>query len=502
MSSFTPAKTAFNRVFLIEGRARPDHEPIFQSCMRAGTAEQSFGDIERIECPDPTRYGEFEEIGYIQGAIDRATSSLIGRYAADLASELLRLAQKRCAVDAQVHFGACTDPRRFNTFTKAVIMENVSLTNWSSDELGALSSDENAIINETVDLSIGQLYEALPLEFARRADDLLTNEAVDVVICDQQSCGSDCDDESSGCEKIYVLVGALSGSPGTPPDIVYTIDHGANWAIDEVTSLGAAESANALACLGDYMVVVSNDSNSLEWKLLSLLNAGVGFNWTEVTTGFVANAEPNDIWSVGTYAFIVGDGGYVYGTSDPTAGVTVLDAGTATNNVLAAVHALDDQFAVAVGASDTIIYTETRTSWQAATATGGGNGLLAVWIKSETEWFVGDDAGNIYYTLDKGQTWSESPASGNVPGTASEIHDIQFATDSVGYACGNLATVAKAWRTFDGGYSWVSLPEGIGAMPTARDFNALAACPDDVNFVVEVGEGAAADDGVIVFGQD
>ena len=502
MSSFNPGKTAFSRVFLIEGRARPDHEPKFQACMKAGTAERSFGDIERIECPDPTRYGEFEEVGYIQGAVDRATSSLIGRYASDVASELLRMATARCAVDAQVHFGACTDPRLFNTFTKAVIMENVVLTNWNSDDLGALGSDENAVINETVDLSIGELYEALPLEFGKRADDLLHNKAVDVVICDQLSCGGDCEDESSGCEKIYVLIGGVLGSPGTAPDIVYTLDKGATWDIDEISSMLSSEAANALACLGDYMVVVSNDSGGLEWKLLTDLNAGTAGLWTTVTDGFVVGGSPNDIWSVGNYAFIVGDSGYVYGTSDPTGGVTVLDAGAATVSNLNAVHALDDQFAVAVGAADSIIYTETRDSWQTATATGGGNSLLAVWIKNEREWFVTDNGGNIYYTLDKGQTWTECPASGDVPGTATSLYDIQFATDSVGYVCGNLSDVARMWRTFDGGYSWVRLPEGVGAMPAARNFTALAACPDDVNFVVGVGEGAVANDGVIVFGQD
>ena len=502
MPAFNPARSAFSRVFLIEGRARPDHEPQFQSCMKAGTAERSYGDIERIECPDSSRYGEFEEIGYIQGAVDRATSSLIGRYAADLASELLRLASMRCAVDVQVHYGACTDPRLFNTFTKSIVMENVVLTNWSVDDLGALSSDENSVVNETTDLSIGELYEVLPLSFAPQADDLMTNEAVDVVICDQQSCGSDCEDESNGCENIYVLVGATAGSPGTAPDIVYTLDQGVVWATDEVSSLLSSEDATALACLGDYMVVTSNDSGSLEWKLLSDLNAGTAHLWTSVTTGIVAGGEPNDIWSVGTYAFVVGDGGYVYGTSDPTSGVTVLDAAIATTNDLAAVHALDDQFAVAVGATDTIVYTENRTSWQAATATGGGNGLTAVWIKTEDEWFVTDDAGNVWYTLDQGQSWTESPASGDVPGGATALHDIQFATQSIGYVAGNLSDVARIWRTFDGGNSWVILPEGVGSMPTARDFNAIAACQEDANFVVGVGEGAVADDGIIVFGED
>ena len=43
------AQTGFSRVFLIEGRARPDHAPTYESCLMAGSPSVSFGDVERIE---------------------------------------------------------------------------------------------------------------------------------------------------------------------------------------------------------------------------------------------------------------------------------------------------------------------------------------------------------------------------------------------------------------------------------------------------------------------
>lgn len=491
------AKSAFSRVFLIEGRARPDHEPDFQSCMKGGTLDQSFGDIERVECPDPARYGGFVEVTSIQGAVDRATSSLVGRYASDLASELLRLAKLRCATDVHLHFGECTDPRVFNRFTKAVIMEDVFLTTWASDELGALSSDENAVVNETSDLSIREFYEVLELTFQSRAGDTVMNEVVDVVICDSPSCG-ECEEESDGCQDIYALQGALTGSPGTAPDIIYSLNKGLTWALNEINTLTAAQAANALACLDDFIVVVSNDDNALHYKTKANVDAGTVGGWTENGTGFVVGGEPNDIWSVGTYAFVVGDGGYVYGTSDPAAGVTVLDAGVATNAILYAVHAISDEFAVAVGAGDAIVWTRNRVNWSVATATGGGGDLQGVWIKNEDEWFVVDDDGNMWYTLDGGDSWTEKV----LPGTSDILHDIAMATDSVMYVCGSANTTGTAWRSYNGGYDWVALPEGIGNLPTARDLNALAACVWDANFLVLVGEGAAANDGIIIVGED
>jgi len=495
--SFTVAKTAFSRVFIIEGRARGDHEPEYEGCMRAGSADQSFGGVERIECPSEDEYGQFDEVDRIQGATERATSTLISRYAADMASDLLRIARKRCGVDVQIHFGACTNPQTFDTFTKALIFEDVLLEDWSADDLGALESGDNSPVNETASLSIGEMYEVLQMSFAERAPDLVDNEVVDAIVCDRRGCG-DCEEESDGCQKVYELVGGIVGSPGTPPDIKYSLDGGATWALNEINSMPLALTADALACLGDYLFVVSNGDNALHWKELVNVDAGTLGGWTRVATGFVANAEPNDVWSVGIGAFVVADGGYVYWTTDPTSGVSTLDAGDATNQNLLAIHAISDERAVAVGVGDVIIYTTNRVTWQTATPTGSGANLQAVWMKSQDEWWVVTVGGVVYYTLDAGVSWTLSALPGNV----TELHDIQFPTDSVGFVCGRYGNNGRAWRTYNGGYTWVALPEGAGNLPTSRDLNAMATCEYDPNFVVLVGEGATANDGINIVGED
>lgn len=501
MPSFNPAKTPYSRVFIIEGQAQPDHEPQYQSCLKAGALSQGFGDVTDIKCPSPIEYGHFETVGRIQGAIERAATSLTGRYAADLASELLRIGKLRCAVDVQVHFGACTDPRVFNTFTKDIVLEDVFLTNWTTEDLGALSDDESASIDEGTDISIGNVDEVLWLSLQERADILVENEIVDVVICDRITCG-ECEEFSEGCEKIYALSGGIAGSPGTPPDVIYSLDGGKTWALDEINSLHPDEAGSALACVGEYLVVVSNASASLHWKLRVDVDNGVAGGWTEVTAGFVAGHAPRDIWSVGVGAYISADNGYVYWTSDPTSGVSVLDAAIATGGVLYAVHALDDEFAVAVEAGDNIIWTNNRINWQIATPTGSGDALMGVWIKNESEWWVVSDAGEVYYTLDGGVSWTLKPLPGNV----NHLYDVAFASDSVAYICGDYNKDARAWRSYDGGFSWNALPEGVGNLPVdARDMNALAACVNDVNFLVLVGEGVTTNgnvDGIIVVGED
>jgi hypothetical protein len=401
-------------------------------------------------------------------------------------------------MDVQVHFGACTDPRSFNTFTKALIWENVHLPTYSTDDLGALTSDENAKITETADLSIGEFYEVLPLTFQERAIDVVVNEIVDIAVCDTISCG-DCDTYSEGCQKVFALQGALLGSPGTGPDVVWTSNGGGVWYSDEINTLTSAQPAEGIACLGDYIVVTSNAGGSISYKEKDNITDGTAGGWTEVTTGIVGGGEPNDIWSVGVGAFIVGDGGYVYYCTNPASGVSVLDAGVATTNNLNAVHAISDQLAVAVGDSDTIIYTTNRTIWGTATATGGGGNLNGVFMRSKDEWWVVDSNGDVYYTEDQGVTWTEKALAGVAPST---LYDIYFPSQSVGYVAGVVSGAGALWRSYDGGHSWVRLPEGVGSLPgSSTALNAVGACEDDVNFLVAGGVDAA-DDGVLLVGEE
>lgn len=492
------ATSAYSRVFLIDGGARPDHTPEYQSCGRAGAADQSFGDVENVECPDPANYGQFKVKGTLRGAKSRATMDITSRYLRDVASAMLEIARQGCRVDAQVHIGACTNPSDFDTFQKALIFEDALFSNWSTGDLGALSSDENASVDEVGAISAADMYEVLPLNLAEGAQSIITNEVLDVVICDTQACG-ECDVESDGCQHIYAISTAAGGSPSTPADIIFSIDGGANWYADDVDSLGAAEAPTAIGCLGDYIVVVSNDSCSLHYALKSEVDdVDYDETWVETDTGFEAGGCPNDCWNHGNYLFICGDGGYVYvSTDDPSTGVSVLDAGEATDERLQAIHAMSDELAIAGGASGALVYTEDRTSWQATNDTpfGIGEDILCVWMHSENVWFVGGDNGEVWYTTDQGDNWTL------VADYGAAVYDIAFATDSVGYLAFQTAALAGGIRrTYDGGHEWKILPEGVGTIAANDRINAIAACEHDPNFVVGVGLNAA--DGFLVVGSD
>jgi hypothetical protein len=470
--------------------------------MRAGAAEQDFGTPEPIRCPDPVNYGKTVVRDEIIPVPELPTTELMGRYALDMASDLLRLAKLGCPPDVQVHFGQCENPMDFNEgFTKSMMFDGARLTSWSSTELGSL--EEGAVIDETTPITATDMYEVLPLSLAVKGSDVVANAVRDVVICDQIGCG-ECDNESDGCQIVYQLADASAGSPGTAGDIIWSVDGDENVYSDEITTLDASEAPSALACLGRYVVVVSNDSGSLHYKTKADINAGIAGNWTEVTTGFVTGGEPNDIWSVGTRVFIVGDGGYVYDCTDPSLGVTVLDAGAATTEDLYAIHGISDDRAVAVGANDSVVFTENRITWQAGDATGGGGSNDAVWMHDKDVWEVGDTSGNFYYTLDQADNWTLK----GLPGAPSAIKDIAYSTKSVGYVVGINAAGTGGYmaRTYNGGYSWRAMPEGPGSLPGTPGFiQAVAACIKDANmavFVGGIGTFGAASDGIIIVGKD
>lgn len=499
--AINPTKTGDTRVFLIEGRARPDHAPTYEYNLRMMGVSQDFGDVTRIEEPDPYEYGSFVEVGQTRGQTARPSTSLEGRLAMDLASTMLRLARKKCAIDIQLHVGQCTDPSAFNTFQKALVFEQAFLTNYNTDDLGALQSGDQNPVNETVDISAKDFYEVLPISFGSKAGSIVTNEVVDVTICDTPSCG-DCTEESDGCERVYAISLQAGGSPSTPADVIFSIDKGSTWYAHDIDTLLATEDPSAIGCFGSYLVVVSNDTNSIHYVLKSVIDSLSDPSWSEMATGFVTGGEPNDISVIGSTAFICGDSGYVYKSTDITSSVTAIESGTLTSSVLNAIAALSEEFVVAVGNDGIVMYTSNGSTFALSTTLPAGVGvnLNRVAVKSETEWWVGTSTGYVYYTLDGGTTWhtQDFPGSG-----AGVVYDIQFATASVVYLAHTTAAGAgRILRSYNGGQSWQIVPEETGqSMPANDRIEALAVC-NDPNFVVGVGLADNGTDGFIAVGLD
>jgi photosystem II stability/assembly factor-like uncharacterized protein len=413
------------------------------------------------------------------------------------------MAKNKCPVDVQVHFGDCEDLSDHNAFKKVLVLEDVLLSAYNTEDLGSLASGDTAAVNESVDVSAREVYDLIPATWGEKGGDLVTTEVVDITICDEISCG-ECGDPSGGCNRIYAITLQAGGSPGTQADVVYSVDGGVTWYAHDIDSMLATDDPDEVACVKGFLVVVSEDSGSAHYADLDEFDDhGTDPDFTEVATGFVAGGEPTCIVKTSSGAFIGGAGGYVYWMGVPSNGVSVLEDGTLTTSRLLDIDAISDAVVVAVGEDGTILYSTDGTVFARLTTApvGVGVDILCVAVKDKKEWWVGTDAGNMYYTLDAGAHWTLKafPQSG-----AGSVTDIKFASDSIMYLTYTYTTPApdqgRVYGSFNGGYDWVVLPLGSALMPTSIKLNAVAACTVDPELVAAGGVKTGTD-GIILVGK-
>lgn len=493
------AKSSFSRVFVQEGAPSPNLEPQYYGLSRAGALTWAQGDISPVRIPSDSRYDDFVTIDTIKGA--QGLPSLPIEFRKELAaSRVLELVQRGCDIGLQIHLGQCKDPRDSNAGWSdghVIVIPGAGITNFSTSELGALDSDQRAILMETIEVTGQRIYQIKPLKPSLKAGTLITDEVIDVAICDSVTCGS-CGLPSDGAQVMFALVADSSGSPGLPAKVVYTSDGGATWASSPITSLGLAEAPDAMACMGAYLVVVSNDSQSHHYILIADLLEGLG-GWTEVTGGYNASGKPNDIHVVhANLAFVVGDGGYIYKLTDPTAAVTESSSGDVTTQILNAVSGVGEDFIIAVGASNAVIATfNGGATWATITGPVAAVALNGIAAQTDQLYLVVTGGGELWYTLDGGTNWTEKAIPRTGTGSCA---DIVFVTREVGYIAHTVSNVGYVYRTIDGGYSWYELPEGTLTMPTMRAANALAVPSDPgvENVLLIGGLAADANDGVLI----
>lgn len=490
-------KSSQTRLFLIEDRANPDNAPSYEALARALGLTWAQGDITPVRVPDPEQYGKFITVDNIRGQQGLPTISLENRLTRDL-STLLGLVRKGCAFDVQLHAGACEDPRDFNGgWEKIYVLENAVATSYDTNELGALDADQNVIVNETVPLSGSDWYEIKRIVGSELGTATVVQSVVGVVICDSRQCG-ECGISSNGCEKIFAVSLNTGGSPGLGAQVYYSPDAGATVSASVITTLGATNDPSGLACSGIYLAVISNEDGAIHYAALADILDGTA-TWTKVTTGIVSGKEPNAIFSLGSvFNWLVGDAGYIYFSDDITSGVTVQSAASVTVQDLAAIHGSDEFNLVAVGASNTVMFTnDGGTNWSSVTGPDVGVALTSVFVKDANTWLVGTAGGKLFYTQDGGANWTEKGFSGSGSG---RVNDIKFSTPTVGYmATQTSGTKGRIYRTIDGGFSWYILPEAAGlSLPTSDSILSLAACSENPNLAFAGGLADNGTDGILM----
>jgi hypothetical protein len=497
---YVPAQTGKSRVFIIQNRARADHDLLYASHAKLTGVSRTHGEITAVEIPDPDNYDQYLEVDEISGQDSRYTATLIAKFPASIRSLLQYLERCKEPFDIRLQFGDCENPSDPSAFAKGEILEHDRVTSYGTDDFGSLQGDEGAEIRETLSISFKNYYDFVRMSYFAKAATITTAEVKDVFVKQSSRCfGASC-----ACNVVFAVTAKAGGSPGTPPDIVFSIDGGAVWYAHDIDTLLSTEDADGVADVGNYVVVISNSAGSISYTDIEQFYYPDTIGWdpafTEITTGFVE--APNAIRSTGMKAFIAGDGGYVYSTDAPASGVTVLDAGVATSADLLAIAVYSGSSVVAVGKSGAIVYTNDGESFHASPSSpvGVGVNLTAVAMRSASEWLVGTNAGTMYITYDSGEHWSQVYLPGTTP---TAISDIVWQGESVGFVSAVVNSNGRIYRTLDAGKNWMIEPaSSAGSMPKVDKFNKLGVCKLDANQVFAVGLADNGTAGSIVVGGD
>jgi photosystem II stability/assembly factor-like uncharacterized protein len=452
---------------------------------------KSKGGLNAIYSKNPVT-NEAEIVGTYRSAPELGEMPFRERALWAAANYLERVFDGDCRQVFLIKLDTCGRPDDLNTWDSMWLAEGLRLNDISVEALQTF--DESAPVEMTGTFSVLNWNRILPIRFTQEADSTVLAEIIDIIYADMRSCGT-CGRYSDGCEAIYALARANSGSPGLSSQLVYRVEDGGAYSVDDIDALGGL-SGSGLAAAGRYLVVISEAAGKHVYATKPT-KAGQAVSWASVSSGYQAGGSPRAIYAKSpSEIFIAGAGGYIYKSEDLTAAVEVAHDASLTTQNFNAIHG-SGQVVVAVGDAGAILMSiNNGESYSTIDYSFGSVDLLSVWVINANQWYVGDEQGRLWYTDDKGGTFVQRSLPNQ--GDLSAILDIVFSPDSdqVGYlAIQTNANTGLVYRTISGGRNWYTDAPGIDQLTANERINAIATC--GVNAVAAGGKKTGSTDGLI-----
>lgn len=459
-----------------------------------GVTVPEVGGVDPLWVPDPRQPGRYRLVGRAVTPADLPSASLM--MLEKHGSIPRQLQKQKCVLNLYEVTGTCKDLSDLqHGWADYVLIYSYGIV--GDKDLGTRTAwDSDDQIEDTLSLTLADIYPMGSLGFGEKAATQVTDIVVDITYGPPSLC--QCGD---GSQFIYAVTqGSGAGSPGTPAEVLYSLDGGLTWTDVNIDGIGATEAAFAIRLVGNFLVVLGEDA--YYYAELNQ-NTGAPGSFTKITSGFLGAGSPKAMYVASPReTWFVGDGGYIYKSTNILSGVTVIDAGSATSENLLRVKGRDESL-VAVGENGTVIRSTNRgLTWAAVTTAPAAADIQAVDVLDNLRIWVGSSAGYVYYTGNGGETWSTIPFTGSGSG---EVHDILFPTDECGFISHSAAgPIAGIFATFDGGESWTNTGSRLLNLPTFDDALRLA-CPDDepgvsVNNLAIAGTAGNGTDGIILLG--
>ena len=313
-------------------------------------------------------------------------------------------------------------------------------------------------------------------------------------------CGGDCGAQILPCD----IAMAVEDAGAATAVAIQTLNEGITWtasaasphAITEdlfvcgyvpTPSGGRRYFAGREQIAGTALELSYSDDNGATWTTV-VIGATLNEGFTLDKSLFIMDYE--HIWCCTTAGevYFSNDGGASFASQAAT--------GASGANALNSIHFCDEDFGVAVGAADTVIYTEDGgTNWRALAATGKGVALQCVYVFNHQRWIIGAAivaTGSLVMTYDQGTTY---PTMTFTNMATEEVKSLDFANQFIGLIVTDTAgPVGSVHYTKDGGFTWEEL-----TVPTNAGLNSVSLCNANTGFVV--GEVQGATPMILHFGQ-
>lgn len=489
--------TSQARIFIAPRGAGCGREYTYYTCMKLGGLDRQTGESTPIYCPDPARPGRFIQVATIKGAEAPWASSITGYKPLGSASTLAKLAAARCKFDLQIHFGSCNDLSNFSDYEMAIVLEDVEISDYSIDGLGALNGGEVQPVLETVNIKAANAYEVYDVELLRVATALLDNVGSQVVgvTYSPYACATE---EGEICQNFYAFQLPRVYSGVGADDLIYILssrDGGLTWErhqIAAVAQAGDTVRSSRIATVGDTIVLsIADLLNGL--MPCTLFSVPISSLDETVVTVFTTSEFPDRITRlrrIGARIYAVTENGSILWLNAKTLVPTYLEDGTLYSNVWLDIHGLDYDNLIVGGSSGTLAHRRGGASFRTVPVVVNGNAVIsditAVVMKSNDEWLIGTNAGRLYCTTNAGISWT-MVFDGDSP-----IAQLEFPTKNTGYMLIGW-TPAALYRTSDGGNTWNALRAPLADINDFSIMRGFAVCPEDPSAFVVVGDYAGLD---------
>lgn len=464
-----------------------DYE-LLGSCYSIGDLAKPMGDTTALVCRNQKIPMSYEVRKKLKGTPGQGTGS-ISAPLYRLNNLIPYLAKLGCPFNTQIHYSECDDGTVFTAWELVKILYNVILTNPSETAplVGREAPSDDVI--ESSDLTFDKwefVYEAT-VAAQVNAVGVTGVPVTGVAYCDVPQCYSSCGAYTPGCQAWWAT---MQSDLASGPVVQYTLDRGANWQLPVVQpriatdgpGIAPAVGLHAFApiCNTDRTIVFQGQTWAANIPIAEYTDDNGATAWNVVTPAGAVAAEffTASYMHDTAHIWVASNLGWVYFSDDfgLTYAQQVTPAGIAVT-VINDIRFYNDQIGAIVGAGNAINITlDGGNTWATPANTPGAAALNCVSFVNQDYMLVGDAAGVLYASFDRGATpWV---AVGHAGAGVGAIMDIDFYDDQIGVMVRETAAaLGSIHRTIDGGNTWIAQ-----ATPVNIGIDAVRTC--DPNFAI------------------